>query len=64
VLAAKTITGSSDKIMAKIKFFRVMPVLNKTRQTVFWQIISAKNALFMADLTKLGGFDLLFAVAA
>jgi len=41
-----------------------MPMLNKTRQTVFWQIISAKNGLFMADLTKRGSFDLLSVVAA
>jgi hypothetical protein len=64
VLAAKTIAGNSDKIMAGIKFFRFMPVLNKTRQTAFWQIISAKNGLFMAGLTKPGGFVLIFTVAA
>jgi hypothetical protein len=41
-----------------------MPVLNKTRQRGFLQILSVKNGGFMRGLTKRGGFDSLLAVAA
>jgi hypothetical protein len=41
-----------------------MPMPDETRQKSFWQILSAENGLFMGDLTKRGGCDLLFLVAA